>query len=444
MAGITLPLRCVSMKDPVEFRQSQYPESSLYLWPEQGYWFVASQGFWDDFKLSLVNWCEPISPEVLDLRKELGKRGIIDINVTDEAEFPSPIYFCPTKFVVSTTDICNLNCPYCYASSGIKNSNRIDDRTFQEALAFVVAYHGVEIKRKHFKVSFVGGEPLLHPRLPYFIRAAHESGLIPSVTTNASLSLSKELVSSIIDCNCEVNVSLDGPTQEIHSATRQSSFNSIMRFAKDLIERGSSVTATCVVHAGNIAHLERLISVCYEAGYCAVNFNTLNRMGRGAELSGLQPVLRTELLLELFRICDSKPELMKYLSHSAFFSKLFALSRGMSQRDCGLCNECFFLDANGQMFLCGALKLKELEIEYRKLAEISVLRKKLETIISSYAVENLPDCAGCDFRYFCAGDCRGEALAVNGSAFGRHPACEDIKKSLIQMMFALATGKYEV
>lgn len=77
------------------------------------------------------------------------------------------------------TNRCNAQCQFC----GIwKEQPKRDAET-----DYVISnlYHAREAGCKF--VDFTGGEPLLHPELPLFLRKAREFGFITSVTTNALL-----------------------------------------------------------------------------------------------------------------------------------------------------------------------------------------------------------------------------------------------------------------
>lgn len=68
-------------------------------------------------------------------------------------------------------------------------------------------------------VRFTGGEPLLHKKLPEFIRTLHELGIVTSVITNGLL-LSEKL-DELVECGLDQIVfSVDGALPEIHNQIR--------------------------------------------------------------------------------------------------------------------------------------------------------------------------------------------------------------------------------
>lgn len=82
-----------------------------------------------------------------------------------------------SSVIIHLTNACANRCPYCYAYKGkaiehgkIETIKRIIDE---------VAYAGVT------SVSFLGGDPVLHPNIHEFITYAHDKGLSVSVMSNS-------------------------------------------------------------------------------------------------------------------------------------------------------------------------------------------------------------------------------------------------------------------
>ncbi|MCX6640995.1 MAG: radical SAM protein [bacterium] len=114
---------------------------------------------------------------------------------------------------------CNSKCSFCNIWQGA-------DKTLASGHAVLsnlrqLPEAGVRI------VDFTGGEPLLHPDLPLFLKAARAGGLMTTVTTNGLLytKRSREL-SGLVNL---LHISIDGATREVQDRMRGvSSYDSVI------------------------------------------------------------------------------------------------------------------------------------------------------------------------------------------------------------------------
>ncbi len=80
------------------------------------------------------------------------------------------------------TERCNMRCRYCFAQYALPEEGR--------SVPTLLQYHRIidQIVAEGFsKISFAGGEPLLHPLLSQLVRHAKEKGLTTMLITNGSL-----------------------------------------------------------------------------------------------------------------------------------------------------------------------------------------------------------------------------------------------------------------
>ena len=85
----------------------------------------------------------------------------------------------PLMFLwLELTGKCQLECSHCYADSGPSGTHGSMGRDDWEAVIDQAAVAGVEL------VQFIGGEPTLHPDLPYLIRYTLSTGIQVEVYTN--------------------------------------------------------------------------------------------------------------------------------------------------------------------------------------------------------------------------------------------------------------------
>ncbi|HRD16803.1 MAG TPA: viperin family antiviral radical SAM protein [Methanothrix soehngenii] len=98
---------------------------------------------------------------------------------------------------------CNYSCRFCFA----RNLGE-QPVSFSEGLTILshLADAGME------KINFAGGEPLLHPRLFDYCRAARDLGMTVSITTNGSL-LSQKLIEEHAACIDWLALSVDSASE---------------------------------------------------------------------------------------------------------------------------------------------------------------------------------------------------------------------------------------
>lgn len=66
---------------------------------------------------------------------------------------------------VMMTDVCNLQCPYCFANEFVnKNKNEISEDAFDKAVEFIIG------DGTHNTVGLIGGEPTVHSQFEYLMR----------------------------------------------------------------------------------------------------------------------------------------------------------------------------------------------------------------------------------------------------------------------------------
>lgn len=128
------------------------------------------------------------------------------------------------RLVLNVTNVCNLNCRYCYADGGSYSSAEcmMDEATARKAVdLFYKKYRRIKV------IQFFGGEPLLNETVIRFvcqyITELYESGVIDQMPLFGTVSngtvYSDQLAETINKYHISVTFSIDGP-QEIHDKMR--------------------------------------------------------------------------------------------------------------------------------------------------------------------------------------------------------------------------------
>lgn len=142
----------------------------------------------------------------------------------------------PFSVNLEPTNVCNLRCPFC-ATRGPRRRGYLDFDLFAE-LAQQCAAWGV-----YQLALFLGGESLLHPRLPEMIAHARQLGLETILHTNA-VKLTEECAEALLDAGLDlIHFSFDAEDPKTHEAMRvgskyEETLGNIVRFLELKRERG--------------------------------------------------------------------------------------------------------------------------------------------------------------------------------------------------------------
>ncbi len=123
--------------------------------------------------------------------------------------------FYPVKLGVETTNKCNLHCPLCLRGRGKLNR--------PEGIMSFINYKKVidKLSPYLFHVRLHGwGEPFLNPDLMKMVHYAHSKGIYTNFHTNGHF-LTEKNIEAMIDAGLdEVNIALDGMSQETYHKFR--------------------------------------------------------------------------------------------------------------------------------------------------------------------------------------------------------------------------------
>ena len=147
--------------------------------------------------------------------------------------------FKPVTCVILLTRNCNLNCIYCYASSGDKKYGTISLKTGMAAIDRVCA-NAMELNKKRFSLSFHGGgEPTLAgKRMNELVRYARSKELECRISLTTNGYFTEYEADVLLEGIDEVSLSIDG-IASVHNRQRpapgmQPSFDKVFNTLKTL------------------------------------------------------------------------------------------------------------------------------------------------------------------------------------------------------------------
>lgn len=171
------------------------------------------------------------------------------------------------------TQKCNIRCITCYALDQLERST---DLAEAELLAVLDALRA----QGAWKLSFLGGEPTVHPRLREISATARDRGYeFVRVNTNGMFTARwlEADATRAIDVFC---FSLDGSTSEVNDAIRKGArFDRVVANMRLAASLGYDVRANMTVTSANLHQIRDVIALVRDAGGSEVNLNVMFQMG---------------------------------------------------------------------------------------------------------------------------------------------------------------------
>ncbi len=142
---------------------------------------------------------------------------------------------------IYVSNICNLNCKYCYREKSKHNIKKTHSEQILEKLN--------EFKEKGIEsIHFTGGEPLLWPELLETLRDVKKFGFMTNITTNCTIEIPEELI-KLVD---KFILSIDGlqNTMRVHRGIQD--FHIIEKNLNKLMKNNSCIDLNVVVSNHNL------------------------------------------------------------------------------------------------------------------------------------------------------------------------------------------------
>jgi radical SAM protein with 4Fe4S-binding SPASM domain len=322
------------------------------------------------------------------------------------------------------TNRCNLQCSYCYRESSPHLPVLHGAERFCEMLDYVQSF---AIPDLH--ITFSGGEPLTHPGLHEVAAHAHRLGYSNSLLTNATL-VTEKRAAFIAECFKLVKISLDGPTDEIHSQTRgKGNFRKVLRGIERLAATGIRVLVQVTLARSNLPYAHEIRKVLPDVPNIRLVFTPLLPMGRGMATEG-DDFLGDEIFHRFSRKLpkESKKRLRKQYLPGIRATRCEAGSSGISVADDGGVYPCHLFHFD--RYLLGNI--------FEDPFEEIFFGERNRRFVRSMDVEvNNPKCRRCAVRFFCGGGCHANTLYAIGDHRGEDSYCAYIEKKTYDELFYL-------
>jgi len=240
------------------------------------------------------------------------------------------------------TGACNLECSYCWYSTGA--AGRATPAVKPAHIAgWIERCNGITRVRS---LTLTGGEPLIRRDLPAFLDVGRGLDLDVCLLTNGTL-LTERLADRLRDLDVEVHITLDSVSRGYHDSVR-GGHRRVMRGLRLLAGTGvPRRSITTVVTRGNIAEIEPLREFAAEHGF-GISFHPA-ALPEDHPLSLVDcPDSERVALLKALRPWAEQEGKMRYLGLTALILRgdEVPLSR------CPVADRGLVIDSDGRLHLC--------------------------------------------------------------------------------------------
>ena len=353
-------------------------------------------------KKSITQWREIVDPDG-GLGLFATKKPAIDTYVSEDSY---------DGIVLLMTDMCNMDCRYCYASDSRQQRKVMDEKIWQAAID--VALNQRKEDSDFFSVAFHGyGECTLHSDTIKAIVAEIKSRLAPlkitpkfQVTTNGTFN--SDFCAWMIQEGFRFDISIDGDKQindlMRRSKSGQSHHDTIVRNLKQIAKSNSKekLTVRATVTDQTVQAMADSTRFLAEIGIAGVHFEPITPRGGALKLGADHAV-------DIYDFTENYKKAIAVASGYEMKIYYGPVNFGIAVRFCSSRHK-LVVDLHGRVLGC-LQSGPDSGLDVFHYADIDLSKNQLSTfpgkieIINSISVYNKPHCNGCLLKYHCSGDC---------------------------------------
>lgn len=324
----------------------------------------------------------------------------------------------PIPIQLDITNSCNLACLHCYHDDHI-NHGAIG---FEKWVSILEEYAAmIKTLKARPLVIFCGGEPTLSAHLqPLTTRCTEIWGesFEAFVITNGTTLKRTQWILGLNPKNFSFQVSLDGPTAELHDFQRgRGNFHKTLDGISTLCSRGFKVNLLAVLSRANAGAIDEFFALAKSLQVSAMNFTRLITIGAGktfgtSEDHGLlEPLeLKSAMLVVMASSLRHEIKTQVHSPLAALLHRNFGLS--------GRFWEGLVVDYRGRYLASSRSRLIIGDTQTDAMEKIISDHPILRSIRDS----KVEVCGKCELYHSCGGD-RNAAYAASGNYLGADPGC---------------------
>lgn len=299
------------------------------------------------------------------------------------------------------TNACNLSCSHCYMYSGKANADELSISEWLEVVGDFSDCGGMSI-------TFSGGEVLAKRGWFRVVEYAYKKNISSTILTNGTL-WSPESIASVAPYIAEVQVSLDGPSEEINAKTRGvGSYQKAINTAKGFAAAGARTSIAMTPTLETLHLFEEEFQSFFEEHIVGtgINIRISHKLLSGRDVNALTGENKESYEATARRLAN--------IIYPSSQQRTFSLGHQPNQvhLNCGFGGAS--ISSNGDVFPCNRTGdvCSVGNVRVNKLGELIPLLKKAEFATN---VDSITPCKWCDLRYICGGGCRIDDYYIRGS-----------------------------
>lgn len=327
------------------------------------------------------------------------------------------------------TNACNLHCSHCYMFSGKPSANELLESEWITLIDDFADFGGSAI-------TFSGGEILAKRGWFRLVEHAHKKGISSTILTNGTL-WTYEVIQKIAPFVAEVQISVDGPTEDINSRTRgEGAFLKAIETAKLFSSIGvrTSIAMTPTIDTVNYFEEHFLDFFQKYINGSGINIRIGHKLLSGREVNML---LDDEKLKY-----ESITRRLSNMIYPSSEIRSFALGHqpNQVQANCGFGG--VSISASGDVYPCNRISDVRScgNVRINKISEVIPYLEELE---SATNVDNIEPCKWCDLRYLCGGGCRIDDYSIMDTSGNKASFIESNIDSSSSIKKKICTDEYK-
>ncbi|MGZ3817937.1 MAG: radical SAM protein [Bdellovibrio sp.] len=309
---------------------------------------------------------------------------------------------------VNVTQICNLKCTYCAAGGdgtyGAPQTKINVEKTLPQLKFFLERVP----EGSTFRITFLGGEPLLYPEgiqeiANYVKMVAAEKNIFAqfSIVTNGTLLTEKNVI-LLKNINANVTVSLDGPA-EINDSVRpkkdgSGSTQAVIDGLKTLLQSKDSLGTVTIHGVFSKENLNLLKAYEFYKTFNVDSYGFTYSVEEKDDESNKAFVEQMNLIAANAYACGGETELRKISVFDYYFNALD--NQQQTENFCGAGKSFLMVDSKNNLFTCPW----DVGNNEEQVGEgIHLSEKRLSKYAAPLIEQN--NCHSCWARFLCGGGC---------------------------------------
>ena len=325
------------------------------------------------------------------------------------------------------TGRCNLRCKHCYRTEGDVEKLSLADvkNVIDQFLALRERYNAQYGIKKVGHINLTGGEPFFRKDIKEILRyiASFRGKLTFGILSNGSF-IDEDIISLLKETQVSfVQLSIDGDPKTHDSLRAKGDYHRVFGVARMLEKAGIPTYISFTANKLNYRQLPVVAKQCRRCGVTKLWSDRLVPIGNGEELEQYQITAEDlPLYLKTLKIaCGSFLARLLYPKTEVSAKRaLQFIGTNNSVYSCSAGNSLIVVDEFGRVMPCRRMPIICGDVFASNLTDIYYN----DPVFLDLRKPHTPaECAGCMYRYLCAGGARCQSYAQYGTYLRADPAC---------------------